>query len=177
MTIFWLLISELWAYRAVLRVKWPHLKNGIWWTLSYYLQCGVLVPISTQWWPHWQGRMRPLGWESGERRSEADLWCPGCVCRDTAGIQSHWRKGIFSRLWVWMRSLGRPRTMAETLLLPHIRSGCQGQETEKRGPSHEVGRRRIRTVCQVTRGSAGKKECQILLEKSNTTKWPFMSWY
>ena len=60
-------------------------------------------------------------------------------------------------------------------LLLHFRSGCQGQETEKRGPSHEIGRRRIRTVCQVTRGSAVKKVHQIFLERTNTIKWPFMS--
>lgn len=161
--IFWLLISELWVHRAVLRVKWPHLKNGIWWTLSLLL---AAWSAGTNFHSVWDSLTRQAGgpgmrgWRGGQRRT-----C-GVQSVSVATQQAYRVTGerdLLKAVRVWMKSPGRPRTTAETLPAHILGEWMPRPRNRKKRPSHEVGGRRIRTVCQVTRGSAGK-EYQILRE-------------
>ena len=89
-----------------------------------------------------------FGMKGGERSSGADMWCPRCVCSDTAVICSRWRKVALKAVSVNEITWEDPGPWQKSSLLPHFRGGHQGQETEKGGLSQEVGRRRIRTVSQ-----------------------------
>lgn len=56
-------------------------------------------------------------------------------------------------------------------LLQHFRGGPWGRKAEQEGLPQEVGRRRIRTVSQVTRGFTAKEDIKIMPDTSREDKY------